>query len=256
MAELVKESNQAKEKTKDIALIYMRCSTDEDRQMVDTQLQKCIHLAKVYTDSIEIEREYHSAWNKPRPKFKERLKNIKKYKYWISYDLDRFSRDDPHIANEYLNYIVHKNNVRFLTINDSIDSNDEIKWNIVRHIMVWQANKYSEKLSKRIKEGINYYKNIEKEETETELSKKIKKLWHEDKKTVSQIANDLGLHTKIVHATLGYQHGRRRKADYKAILALYKKRYNISQIAKKLGYSKGCVFYAINQYGGKHEKRD
>ena len=186
----------------------MRCSTDEDRQQVDTQLDKCVHLAKVHNAEYEIVREYSSAWNKDRPKFKKCLERIenKEFDLWISYDLDRFSRDNPHIANEYLNTIVHKNNVRFLTVNDGIDSNDEIKWNIVRHVMVWLANKYSERLSNRIKEGIKFKKKT--------LGKK-------------------------------YQHGRRRKADYKEIRDLYKAGASISDIARTLGINKSSVFNAI-----------
>ena len=188
----------------------MRCSTDEDRQAVDTQLDKCVYLAKVHGAEYDIVREYSSAWNKPRPLFQKCLATIEKYDLWISYDLDRFSRDNPHIANEYLNLIVHKKGVRFLTINDNIDSNDEIKWNIVRHIMVWQANKYSERLSNRIKEGIKYKRK--------------------------------SLGSK-------YKHGRVRKCNYDRIRALFKKGVSISEIARILNINKGSVANAIKGMG-------
>jgi len=190
------------------ALIYMRCSTDEDRQQVDTQLNKCVNMAKMHGATYEIIREYSSAWNKPRPIYRECLMRLHEFDMWISYDLDRFSRDDPHKANEDLNFIVHTQKLRFVTVNDGIDSNDEIKWNIVRHIMVWQANKYSERLSNRIKEGIEYKKKTLKDE---------------------------------------YKHGRKRKTNYKQILVMYQEGKTISQIARELSINKSSVWNATKK---------
>jgi len=68
--------------------------------------------------------------------------------------LSRFSRQQPHIANEELDRIVHSYDCRFISLNDSIDSDNDVTWNIVRHIMVWQSNNYSKNLSDSIKAGI------------------------------------------------------------------------------------------------------
>ena len=77
----------------------------------------------------------------------------------LCYDLSRFSRQQPHIANEELNRIVHKYGCRFISLNDNIDSEDDIKWNIVRSIMVWQSHNYSKNLSDSIKAGIRNKKD-------------------------------------------------------------------------------------------------
>jgi len=190
------------------AAIYLRCSTNEDHQDVDSQASKCIKYCEASGWEYEVIREYSSAWNKKRPKFEDLLERIrfKEFQVLVCFDLDRFSRDNPHIADNYLNRIVHECGCRFLSLNDGIDSDDEVKWHIVRHVMVWQANKFSQRQSARIKEGI---KN------------KKKKLGNK------------------------YKHGRKRKANYEKILGLHKKGVSISAISKKLGINKGSVHYAI-----------
>ena len=202
MVKLVEE-NKKKE------LIYMRCSTDEDRQQVDTQLDKCISLAKHLGAEYEVVREYSSAWNKKRPKFKECLERISNFDIWISYNLDRFTRDSPHVANEYLNYVVHKQGVRFITVIDNMDSENDLSWNILRHLMVWYANWYSNMLSSRIKDGIKF---------------------------------------KVKRTKGKYKHGKKRKVDYNKIRQLYKKGMTISKIARKLNCNKSSVFNAIKGY--------
>lgn len=190
------------------ALIYMRCSTTEDRQNVDTQADKCIKYCESQGWDYEIIREYSSAWNKERPIFNQQLDRIKNQEFQtlVCFDLDRFSRDDPHIADKYLNLIVHEWNCRFISLNDAIDSDDEIKWHIVRHVMVWMSNKYSERLSNRIKEGIKY-----------------------KRKTMG----------------VQYHHGRKRKADYKKIKDLFRSGKKISQIARILNINKSSVWNAV-----------
>ena len=188
--------------------IYLRCSTNEDQQDVDSQVEKCINYCKANEWEYEIIKEYASAWNKPRPEFHKLLERIRlrEFQILLCFDLDRFSRDDPHIADGHLNRIVHEYSCRFISLNDNIDSQNEITWHIVRHVMVWQANKYSQRLSDRIKEGI---KN------------KQRKL--RDK----------------------YSHGRKRKCNYEQIKSLYEEGKSISAIAKELGINKGSVFNAV-----------
>ena len=74
--------------------------------------------------------------------------------------------------------------------------------------MVWQANKYSERLSARIKEGINYAKRKNK----------------------------------------NYRHGRKRKSDYDKIIQLYHQGKNLTQIAKITGINKGSVYNALKDF--------
>ena len=189
-------------------VIYSRCSTDESRQDVQAQHDKCIQYCKAHNWNYDIVEEYSSAWNKERPKFKQMLEDIrlKQYQVIVCYDLDRFSRDDPHVADAYLNKIVHVSGCRFISLNDNIDSDNEVSWHIVRHVMVWQANKYSQRLSDRIKEGIK---------------------------------------TKRQKLGSKFKYGRARKHDYNIIREEYETLGSISGVAKKLGVSKSTVSNAI-----------
>jgi site-specific DNA recombinase len=144
------------------AVIYARCSTDEDHQDVDKQIKECQRYCQAYAWPCEVVQEYVSGFKDvKRPGFEAMLEAIrlKKYDALIVYDLSRFSRQEPYIANEELDRIVHRYGCRFISLADSIDSQDEIKWHIVRAIMVWQSHNYSKKLSESIKAGIRNKKD-------------------------------------------------------------------------------------------------
>ena len=152
--------NKTKSNTK--AIIYARCSTDEDRQDVDKQIKECKTYCQNSNWKFEVVYEYLSGFKQiKRPKFEVLLEKIRKKQYtvMIVYDLSRFSRQQPHIANEELDRIVHKYGCRFISLNDNIDSDDDIKWNVVRQIMVWQSHNYSKNLSQSIKSGIRNKKD-------------------------------------------------------------------------------------------------
>lgn len=139
------------------AVIYARCSTNEDRQDVDKQTKELVRYCNAYNWKYDIVKEYVSGFKDvKREKFEDMLEGVRKKKYSVLlvYDLSRFSRQQPHIANEELDRIVHKYKCRFISLNDSIDSDKDVTWQIVRHIMVWQSNNYSKNLSESIKAGI------------------------------------------------------------------------------------------------------
>lgn len=151
------EINNKMKKGKKKVVLYARCSTDEDRQDVDKQIKELTRYCEAYNWTYKIVQEYISGFKDvKRPQFDTMLEDIRKKKYDVLmvYDLSRFSRQQPHIANEDLNRVVHKYGCRFISLNDSIDSDNDITWNIVRHIMVWQSNNYSKNLSNSIKAGI------------------------------------------------------------------------------------------------------
>lgn len=192
------------------AVVYSRCSTDEDHQQVRAQHELCVTFCKAQGWDYDLIEEYASAWNKPREKFLKMIESIRlrQYQVIVCFDLDRFSRDDPHIADRWLNQIVHEWGCRFISLNDNIDSENEVTWHITRHIFVWAANKYSQRLSSRIKEGIKYKQR-------TEGAK--------------------------------YKHGRPRVADYERIRSLHSQGWSINRIARELGVSKGSVHRAVQK---------
>lgn len=137
-------------------LMYARCSTDESKQDVEIQLKElrryCEHQGWKYDELSE----YGSGYKGDQPKLKEKIEQIKlgHYDVLIVYALDRFSREHPRKVDELLNRIVYDYKCRFISLSDGIDSSDEVKWHIMRHMMTYFANNFSRRLSERVKGGI------------------------------------------------------------------------------------------------------
>jgi DNA invertase Pin-like site-specific DNA recombinase len=137
-------------------LIYARCSTDESHQDVEVQLKELRRYCQHHNWSYEEASEYGSGYKGDQPKLKEKLEQIKLGHYGILlvWSMDRFSREHPRKVDELLNRIVYDYKCRFIALGDGIDSADEMKWHIMRHMMTYFANVYSRKLSERVKGGI------------------------------------------------------------------------------------------------------
>jgi DNA invertase Pin-like site-specific DNA recombinase len=138
------------------ALIYARCSTDESQQDVECQLKELRRYCQHHSWSYEEASEYGSGYKGDQPKLKDKLSQIKlgHYNTLIVWSMDRFSREHPRKVDELLNRIVYDYKCRFIALGDGIDSADEMKWHIMRHMMTYFANVYSRKLSERVKGGI------------------------------------------------------------------------------------------------------
>ena len=138
------------------ALIYARCSTDDSNQDVEVQLKEirryCEHQGWEYDEVAE----YGSGYKGAQPKLLEKLEQIKLgyYKVLIVWAMDRFSREHPRKVDELLNRIAFDYKCRFISLSDGIDSTDEVKWHIMRHMMTYFANSYSRRLGERVKLGI------------------------------------------------------------------------------------------------------
>lgn len=137
-------------------LIYARCSTDEAHQDVEVQLKELRRYCDHHGWSYDEVSEYGSGYKGDQPKLKEKLGDIKlgHYKIMLVWSMDRFSREHPRKVDELLNQIVYDYGCRFIAMADSIDSADEMKWHIMRHMLTYFANIYSRKLSERVKAGI------------------------------------------------------------------------------------------------------
>lgn len=137
------------------ALIYARCSTDESRQDVDIQLKEL----KGYCDrqgwEYEVVWEYGSGSKQIPDKLRVVLNEIKQKRYdiFLVYDLSRFSRLHPSTTSKMMDYIVGQG-CRFVSLQDSIDSNDEIKWLVIKPLFQYLAWVYSRNLSEKVKAGM------------------------------------------------------------------------------------------------------
>ena len=138
------------------ALIYARCSTDESKQDVEVQLKELRRYCEHQRWEYEEASEYGSGYKGDQPKLFEKIEQIKlgHYGVLIVWAMDRFSREHPRKVDELLNRIVYDHKCRFISLADGIDSADEVKWHIMRHMMTYFANVYSRKLSERVKGGI------------------------------------------------------------------------------------------------------
>lgn len=137
------------------ALIYARCSTDEKRQDVEIQLTELKDYCKRQGWDFEEVKEYGSGSKSVPDKLRDVLVKIKERKYDILlvYDLTRFSRLHPTTTSKMMDYVV-ENGCRFVSLQDNIDSNDEIKWLVIKPLFQYLAWVYSRNLSVKVKLGM------------------------------------------------------------------------------------------------------
>lgn len=139
-----------------MVLIYARCSTDDSKQDVTSQIDACKRYCDAQGWQYEIMQEYESAYNgKPRKVFTQVLERIrlKEFNTLMVYMLDRFSREAPTKTVTDLHKIVEEYKCRFISIKEGIDSNNDM-WQIIMMIFAYMANSYSKMLGIRVKEGI------------------------------------------------------------------------------------------------------
>lgn len=136
-------------------IIYARCSTDEKRQDTEIQLEQlrdyCKRQGWVYDEVQE-----YSSGSKGIPDKLRKVLNLirgKMYDVLLVYDLSRFSRLHPTTTSKMMDFIV-QNKCRFLSLQDNIDSNDEIKWLVIKPLFQYMAYIYSKNLSEKVKLGM------------------------------------------------------------------------------------------------------
>jgi DNA invertase Pin-like site-specific DNA recombinase len=136
-------------------VIYARCSTDEKRQDVEPQLKVLREIFK--RENIEFDEvwEYDSGSKHVPEKLHKTIELIKDgvYKEFLVFDLTRFSRLHPSTSSRMMDFIVsHK--CRFRSYQDNIDSNDEIKWLVIKPLFQYMSWVYSKNLSEKVKLGM------------------------------------------------------------------------------------------------------
>ncbi|MEN7982367.1 MAG: recombinase family protein [Nanoarchaeota archaeon] len=137
------------------AVIYARCSTNEERQDVENQLKELRDYCNRQGWDYEEHYEYASGSKQIPDKLRTILNLIKgrHYDIFLVYDLTRFSRLHPTTTNKIMDFIV-SNKCRFLSLQDNIDSNDEIKWLLIKPMFQYMAYIYSKNLSEKVKLGM------------------------------------------------------------------------------------------------------
>lgn len=142
------------------AAIYCRCSTTEEKQDVQSQVDACTKYCEAQGWAYQVFTEYESAYRlKRRPVFEvvlERLR-LKEFNALLVYMLDRFSRQKPTQIVSDLHRITDTFGARFLSLREAIDS-EQPMWEIVMMVFAYMANSYSKMLGVRVREGIRVKK--------------------------------------------------------------------------------------------------
>lgn len=143
------------------AIAYARCSTDELKQDVEVQLKELRRYCDAYGWQYDEVSEYCSGYKGDQPQLNKVIEKIrlKHYDVMLVYSIDRFSREHPSKTDEILNRIVHLYKCRFISLAEGVDSEDEVKWHIVRHLFTYFANMFSRNLSIKVKNGIKNKKD-------------------------------------------------------------------------------------------------
>lgn len=144
------------------ALLYSRCSTDEQKQDVEIQRKELRTFAAAYGWAQTEVVEYGSGYKGDQPKLAKAVEDIrrKKYDILLVYSMDRFSRKHPKKVNALLDTIVYTYKCRFIAIQQSIDSDNEMIWNVVKPLFTYFANVFSQNLAEKVRLGIARKKEL------------------------------------------------------------------------------------------------
>lgn len=138
------------------AAIYVRVSTDEERQNIDNQLIPLRKMAEMHGFQVVDEFvDYASGGNPNRPKFQEMLKRARKREFDIVlvWALDRFSREGMLNTLSYINDL-QQSGVALKSLQETwLDTTDRGTGQLLLGIMSWIAQQERLRLSERIKAG-------------------------------------------------------------------------------------------------------
>lgn len=137
------------------AIIICRCSTDETRQDVELQIKPCVDYANKQGWTYDVVDYYGSASKGIPDKLQQVLDLIaqRTYDVLIVYSMDRFSRLKPSITEKMLNHITDCK-VRFISIQENLDSDNPMIWYCFKGLWIYFANQYSLNLSDKVKKGM------------------------------------------------------------------------------------------------------
>jgi DNA invertase Pin-like site-specific DNA recombinase len=144
--------------------IYARVSTDNKRQDYNRQVELGKReierrpdwtLYKIYSDeesAFKEERYFH------RTRFHEMLQDAKAQRFdvlWVEAQ-DRFSRLNPLIAMSDLQRLIYDYGIRYIAHDEHVDTSEDLEeWMFMLLSQMYHAFRFSRKLSRRVKQGID-----------------------------------------------------------------------------------------------------
>jgi len=138
------------------AVIYSRCSTDEVRQATENQLRELRRYCEAFGWPHDEVSEYDSGFKGTQSKLQAVVERVRRkdYDVLLVYSLDRFSRQHPSKVNTLLDQLVYQYGCRFISLQEGLDSQNEMAWHVVRPLFAYFANVFSRNLSDKIRQGI------------------------------------------------------------------------------------------------------
>lgn len=136
------------------AIIYARCSTDETKQDVEVQLKELREYCKNKGWEFDELSDYGSGYKGLPDNLKKVLSSIDKgiYQILIVHSLSRFSRQHPKTTEKLLDFVTER--CRFISIQENLDSDNEMIWYSFKGFLIYMNNLYSKNLSEKTKLGM------------------------------------------------------------------------------------------------------
>jgi len=136
-------------------IVYARCSTDESKQDVEVQLKQLRKYCEDNDWNYDEVFEYGSGSKSIPPKLQKVMDLITQrvYQVIIVHSMDRFSRLKPNLTEQMLNHIKDCK-CRFISLQEALDSDNEMMWFTMKGLWIYFANLYSKKLSEKVKLGM------------------------------------------------------------------------------------------------------
>jgi len=136
------------------AIIYARCSTDEKKQDVEVQLKELREYCKNKNWKYDELSDYGSGYKGIPENLRKVLKLIEQgvYEVIIVHSLSRFSRQHPKTTEKLLNFVTDR--ARFISMQENLDSNNEMLWYSFKGFLIYMNNLYSKNLSEKTKLGM------------------------------------------------------------------------------------------------------
>jgi len=157
------------------AVLYLRVSTDEERQDVNNQREPLTQLAKALNYEIIKEYiDYASGGNSNRPQFQQMLNDSRLHKFDIIlvWALDRFSREGILNTLSYLRTL-RQHNIALKSLQESwLDTRDEGIGELLLAVFSWVANQEKKRISDRIKAGLRGKVNVGKRGKDKKVRRK------------------------------------------------------------------------------------
>ena len=144
--------------------LYARCSTDEKKQDVEVQFDALRKYCKAYDWEYKEFWEYDSGYKGKQEELHKVLDGVKNKEFDIVmvHSLDRFSRQAPGKTERWLDFITQTCKCRFISLQENLDSDNEMLWYAMKGMWSYFAHLYSKKLSNKIKSSMALIKEGKK----------------------------------------------------------------------------------------------